>query len=109
MAGLAGPSWSSEAILLPSRDEALRAPVRAFPGWYLRLECGVCGQVRYLSQRHLVHAGKGDQLVRDFVARLQHEDCGGRPKRVELVTRVPGIARSGRSIVLAGPWERAER
>jgi hypothetical protein len=32
------------------------------------------------------------QRVRDIIARVRHDGCGGRPGRVELVTRVDGAS-----------------
>jgi hypothetical protein len=41
----AGPPWRSYGDYeLPDRATALAAPLRAFPSWYLRLECAACGK-----------------------------------------------------------------
>jgi hypothetical protein len=52
---------------LPSPAEALQAPLRAFPSWYLRIQCDRCGRERYLSERHVTLAGRGDVLVGELV------------------------------------------
>jgi hypothetical protein len=31
-------------------------------------------------------------LIRDIIARMRHDGCGGRPGRVELVTSVDGAS-----------------
>jgi hypothetical protein len=87
---------------LPSRDEALVEPLRAFPSWYLRMECVTCGRERYLSETHLSLAGWGDLRVGEFIKRLRHEGCGGAPKLVELVTGIAGSSVRVRRIVLVG-------
>ena len=35
---------------LPSPQEALSEPLRAFPSWFLRIECDRCGKVRMLVE-----------------------------------------------------------
>jgi hypothetical protein len=64
------------------------------------MECGTCGQERYLSQPHLVQAGKGGEMTRDFIARLRHSGCGGRPRSIELVTNVSGFATVRRVVLM---------
>ena len=92
-------SWGDDP--LPSRDEALTSPLRAFRSWYLRMECIKCGRERWLAETHLTLRGKGDILVRDIIARLRHGDrCGGEPQLVELITGIPGIHPHIRRIVL---------
>jgi hypothetical protein len=85
---------------LPSRDEALDAPLRAFRSWYLRIECERCARERYLAETHLTLAGFGDQRLGDLLAKMRHDGCGGRPKFVELLTGIPGASRPVRRIVL---------
>ena len=65
---------------LPSADEALRQPFRAFPSWYLRIECERCGQVRMLAEPH---TRRRDMLVGDLLAD-RHEGCGGLAAKAEL-------------------------
>jgi hypothetical protein len=77
---------------LPGRGEALRSPLKAFPNWYLRVQCERCDGERYVSLDHLIRRGPGHELVLLFIGRLRHDGCGGRPKLVELVTNVPGVS-----------------
>jgi hypothetical protein len=85
---------------LPSGQEALDEPFRAFPSWFLRVTCERCGKERMFSE---THAAQGEMLIRDILARMRHDGCGGRPGRVELVTSVDGASsRPVRRIVLLG-------
>ena len=77
---------------LPSRAEAMAAPLRAFRSWYLRIECERCGRERYAAETHMTIAGLGDQLIGDLLARMRHDGCGGRPQFAELLTGVPGAS-----------------
>ena len=65
---------------LPSADEALRLPFRAFPSWYLRIECARGSQARMLAEPH---TRRRDMLVSDLLAD-RHEGCGGRAAKAEL-------------------------
>jgi hypothetical protein len=89
----APPVWHNHSSdRLPGRNEALRAPLKAFPNWYLRLQCERCDRERYVSEADLMEKGLGDEPVRLFIGRPRHEGCGGRPQTVELVTNIPGIS-----------------
>ena len=85
---------------LPTGQDALDEPFRAFPSWFLRIVCDRCGRERLFSE---THAAQGEMLIRDILTRMRHNGCGGRPGRVELVTSVAD-ARSlpVRRIVLVG-------
>jgi hypothetical protein len=48
-----------------------------------------CSKERMFSE---THAARGDMLIRDIIARMRHDGCGGRPGRVELVTSVDGAS-----------------
>jgi hypothetical protein len=64
----------------------------------LRIICDRCGQLRMFSE---THSAQRDMLVRDIIARMRHDGCGGRPGRVELLTGVEGASsRPVRRIVL---------
>jgi hypothetical protein len=76
---------------LPTAEEALDQPLSAFPSWFLLMECAVCGRERYSNEMHLPHWH--DATLREIVARIDHEGCGGRPKLVELVTGIETISR----------------
>jgi hypothetical protein len=74
---------------LPTPAEALAEPFAAFPSWFLRIICDRCGQLRMFSE---THSAQRDMLVRDIIARMRHDGCGGRPGRVELLTGVEGAS-----------------
>jgi hypothetical protein len=49
------------------------------------------------------HTPQGDMLIRDIIARLRHDGCGGRAGKVELLTGIEGASsRPVRRIVLLG-------
>jgi hypothetical protein len=86
---------------LPTGEEALDEPFRAFASWFLRITCDRCGQQRMFSETHA--AGQRDMLIRDIVARMRHDGCGGQPGRVELLTGIESASsRPVRRIVLVG-------
>lgn len=64
------------------------------------MECAACGRERYLNEVHLTIAGHGDRRIGDLIAKLVHEDCGGKAKYVELITGIPGSQHWQRKIVL---------
>ncbi len=55
---------------LPTAQEALDEPLRAFPSWFLRIVCDRCGKERMISETYLVH---GEMLIRDIIARMRHD------------------------------------
>ena len=62
---------------LPTREEALAAPLRAFPSWFLRIECSRCGREKYMAETHATLAGHGDRIIGDIIERMRHDGCGG--------------------------------
>ena len=87
---------------LPTPMVALAQPFRAFPSWFLRIECDRCGKVRMLNEAHAT-GGQRRMLLRDFLERARHEGCGGRAARAELLTGTDGASsRPVRRIVLRG-------
>jgi hypothetical protein len=87
---------------LPTPAEALAAPLRAFPSWFLRIECDRCGKVRMMNEAH-ASSGQRNLPLRDLLARARHEGCGGRAGKAELMTGVDGVSsRPVRRIVLRG-------
>ena len=85
---------------LPAGQEALSEPLRAFPSWFLRIECDRCGKVQLVNQIHVPHDGL---LIRQILARMRHDGCGGRAAKAELLTGVEGVSsRPVRRIVLLG-------
>jgi hypothetical protein len=85
---------------LPTGTEALDEPFAAFPSWFLRITCDRCGQQRMFSE---THSAQGDMLIRDIIARMRHDGCGGRAGKVELLSGIEGASsRPVRRIVLIG-------
>jgi hypothetical protein len=85
---------------LPTPEDALLMSLRAFPSWFLRIECDRCNKVRMLNQTH-VTPGQSNLRLRDFLARARHEGCGGRALKAELLTGAEGVSsRPVRRIVL---------
>ena len=83
---------------LPTGRQALDEPFRAFPSWFLRIECDRCGQDRMFSE---THAAQSDMRIRDIIARMRHDGCGGRAGEVELLTGIEGTSsRRVRKILL---------
>jgi hypothetical protein len=85
---------------LPTAEEALQASLRAFPSWFLRVECDRCGKVR-MSNQAQVSAGQRNMRLRDLLARARHAGCGGQALTAELMTGSEGVSsRPVRRIVL---------
>ena len=83
---------------LPSPEEALAQPFRAFPSWFLKVTCKRCGRERVVNE---AQTSWRDLLLRTILARMRHDGCGGLPARAELVTGVEGVSsRPVRRIVL---------
>jgi hypothetical protein len=83
---------------LPTGAEALGEPFNAFPSWFLRIECDRCGKVQMVNQ---VHSARGNMPIRDILAKMRHDGCGGRAGKAELVSGIEGVSsRPVRRIVL---------
>jgi hypothetical protein len=51
----------------------------------------------------VAHAAQSGMRLRDIIAKLRHDGCGGRAGRVELLTGIEGASsRPARRIVLLG-------
>jgi len=86
---------------LPTPAEALDEPFAAFPSWFLRIECDRCGKVQMVNEAHA--RWPRNRKLRDVMARMRHEGCGGRPAKAELLTGIEGVSSPPvRRIVLAG-------
>jgi hypothetical protein len=82
--------WSSyDTDPLPSPAEALRQPLAAFPSWFLKLTCDRCGKDRFLNE---AHTPQRDLRIRELLARMLHDGCGGRAGRAELLTGIEGAS-----------------
>ena len=85
---------------LPTATEALGLPFRAFPSWFLRIECDRCGKDRMLNEAHMSAPQRG-MVLRVLIGRMRHDGCGGRAGRAELLTGIDGVSsRPVRKIVL---------
>ena len=90
---VAMPASALAQLTAPSRyrtgREALEEPFRAFPSWFMRVTCDRCSQQRMFSE---THSAQGDMLIRDIIARMRHDGCGGRTGKVELLTGTEGAS-----------------
>jgi hypothetical protein len=102
-AGMPPPQrhWRSYgAEPLPPPSEALNQPFRAFPSWFLRIECDRCGKATMLNEAHTGQR-RGPLTLRVLIARMRHEGCGGGAGKVELLAGIDGVSdRPVRRIVL---------
>ena len=86
---------------LPTGAEALDEPFTAFPAWFLWIECDRCGKVRMVNESHV--PTWRDRRLRDILARMRHDGCGGLAGKAELLTGIEGVSsRPVRRIVLLG-------
>jgi hypothetical protein len=86
---------------LPPAQEALNQPFRAFPSWFLRIECDRCGKATLMNEARIGER-RGVLPLRVLFARMCHEGCGGKAGWVELLTGIDGSSRPVRRIVLWG-------
>ena len=72
----------------------------AFPSWFMRITCDRCGKDRMLNEVHTLERQRA-MPIRDIIARMRHDGCGGRAGRVELLTGIEAASsRPVRKIVL---------
>jgi hypothetical protein len=67
---------------LPTAQDALDEPLRAFPGWFLHITCDRCGKVSLLNEAHTT-GRRREMPLRALLARMRHDGCGGLPGRAE--------------------------
>jgi hypothetical protein len=72
---------------LPTAAEAMNEPLAAFPSWFLRIECDRCGKVQMVNEAH-TSGGRRAMPLRNLIAKLRHDGCGGKVGKVELLTGV---------------------
>jgi hypothetical protein len=83
---------------LPTAAEAMDLPLRAFPSWFLRITCDRCGKMQMVNE---AHARWRDRTLRDILARMRHDGCGGLAGKAELLSE--GVSsRPVRRILLLG-------
>jgi hypothetical protein len=63
----------------------------AFPSWFLRIECGRCGEVIIINESHAPTHLRGRPLS-EILARMRHPGCAGLPGKAELVTGIDGVS-----------------
>jgi hypothetical protein len=84
--------WRSDgAEPLPTGEQALNEPFRSFPSWFMRITCDRCGKVSMLNEADAT-GRRRYMLIRDLLAKLRHDGCGGQPGRVELLTGIEGAS-----------------
>jgi hypothetical protein len=86
---------------LPSGEQALDEPLRAFPSWFLRIVCERCGKERMISETDMP---QGDMLIHDIIARMRHDGCGGRAAKAELPTGIRWLQPPGAADRGEGAW-----
>ena len=87
------------------RGPAFDEPFNAFPSWFLRIECDRCGKVQMINQ---VHYARPTMLIREILAKMRHERCGGLVGKAELLTGIEGVSsRPVRRIVCLATAEAA--
>jgi hypothetical protein len=78
----------------------LDEPFRAFPSWFLRVECDRCGKVSMLNEAH-TRGRRREIPLRVLLARMRHSACGGIAGKAELLTGIESASsRPVRRIVL---------
>ena len=65
----------------------------------MRVTCDQCGQLRMFSE---THSAQGYMLIRDIIARMRPDGCGGRAGKVELLTGIEGASGRFGSVDRAG-------
>jgi hypothetical protein len=55
----------------------------------MRIECDRCGKVRMVNETHTPQRA---MLIRDIIAKMRHDGCGGRAAKAELITGIEGAS-----------------
>ena len=85
---------------LPTPAEALAEPLSAFPSWFLRVERDRCGKLTMINEARCTQRQRA-MPIRDFLARMRHDGCGGLAAKAEPLTGIAGVnSRPVRKIVL---------
>ena len=99
MSGSPTRHWRSKGGL-PTAQDALNKPFRAFPFWFLRITCDRCSKVSMLSEVNTT-GRRREMPIRDLIAKLRHDGCGGLAGKAELLTGIESASsRPVRKIVL---------
>jgi hypothetical protein len=74
----------------------------AFPSWFLRIECDICGKVVTINEAHAATSMRGRPLS-EILHLFRHDRCGGLPGKAELLSGVEGASAGPvRRILLRG-------
>jgi hypothetical protein len=66
--------------------------MRAFPSWFLRIECDRCFKESMLSEAAMSERNRSLALY-VLISRISHGNpCGGRVGRAELLTGIDGVS-----------------
>jgi hypothetical protein len=76
---------------LPSDQETLNEPLRAFPSQFLRIVCGRCGKERLIAKTHVT---QGEILIQDIPG-TKETRCTSAGSRVRSRGRLVGGSGSG--------------
>jgi hypothetical protein len=55
----------------------------------MRIECDRCGKVQMVNETHTPQRA---MQIRDILAKMRHDGCGGRAGKVELITGIEGAS-----------------
>jgi hypothetical protein len=87
---------------LPTPQDALDQPLKAFPSWFLRIECERCFKDSMFSEAAMSERNRSLALC-VLISRISHGSCGGRVGRAELLSGIDDVSRRPvRRIVLMG-------
>jgi hypothetical protein len=65
-------------------------PMRAFPSWFLRIECDRCGKVVMHNESHM--SDRQPRIVlRGLLSRMRHDGCGGPPGRSQAAPQTASL------------------
>jgi hypothetical protein len=81
------PIWQTTQPSDPIHCRSLGA---SFPSWFMRVVCDRCGKVRMINETHTPQRA---MLIRDIIAKMRHDGCGGRAGKVELITGIEAVSR----------------
>ena len=76
---------------LPTAAQALDGPFSAFPSWFLKVTCDRCGKDTMLNEAH-TNGRRRDMTLREILARMRHDGCGGLAGKAELLTGIDGVS-----------------
>jgi hypothetical protein len=75
----------------PRLPRPLGQPFRAFPSWFLRIECDRCGKATMFNEARTGER-RGTMPLRVLLARMRHDGCGGLAGKAELLTGIESVS-----------------